>query len=572
MQSAKGLSTRSDLPHDSQKPSELDDRCSAGLYRDSWNWEQTGLVAGAAISVAVGLTAPVQAEDVPAEAVQQPAQLSSDTFIDKAVASTIAIQSLVKPEAMEKARFGIMSESVSVPNLSEEVSSEDQPCKDNLCRGIEFIDAKLPELQHRVQDLRSQMQQFQGQHTAQNLQTHQAILANRGVDIAQQKADIAKQMSDVELQQLELQTLLSMQPYEANFTQDLLAQDARYQDRLQQLREVENQIAVEFSQPELNHTQLDRLYEQYQHITDALYYDALDLMDRFIAISQVQASNPLWQEPMYQDLLQRLMISTHQYQVLVQRQDTIDQIENLLTENRAELTGLLREYTSLQQQLDVQTQVLQNYILRRQTLQAEIERPKFSPQVTSSPQLATISAPSIGHFFIGISPERQRDVALALLMGGGILTALARHQVKDPYFKDYQLSSSQSELVEKDVEVVSEEPLSLASIFEDHTEPDSEVFAAMAIAIVLQTFSPDEQEPAILPVQLFSELSCFSLGPVALPIDDIDLFADDAIDVALNGLDIERTEVLPLPNSFYLEENTDTTDSSNSEKKILIVA
>lgn len=66
----------------------------------------------------------------------------------------------------------------------------------------------------------------------------------------------------------------------------------------------------------------------------------------------------------------------------------------------------------------------------------------------------------------------------------------------------------------------------------------------MAIAIVLQTFATHElRAPTILPVKLFSELSEFAQTPVNLPFDDIDLYADEAIEMTLNGLDFETTEI-----------------------------
>lgn len=444
------------------------------------------------------------------------------------------------------------------------VASNADNCEESICKGLEFIDDQLPEVEQRIQELRFQMQQFQGENADQNLQTYQAVLAHRMVDIAQQKVEVGQYLSAAELELLELQTLLSMQPYEANFAANLLSQDARYQDGLQQLADVDRQIAVEFSHPELNQSQLEVLYSQYQQISDQLHYDAHDILSRFLAISQVQATNPLWQEQTYYELLSNLVSTTHHQIVLLQRQDTINYIETLLQQRQTHLAQSLREYSTLHRQLEAETQVLQDYITRRQALLIEENQPQFSSPLSSGetlPESHPIKTSGqsplnqVWQFLSEVPYQLQGEIALALLMGGGILTAFAAHQQgKEPALKNFQLYNPEPELVDPDIQLPTLESVSLISIFKDYTEKDFEIFSAMAIAVVLQAFKPKNLKPDILPIKLFSELNQFAKSPISLPIDDIDLYANDAIDMALNGL------------SFDAHDNTEGSRSIESEE------
>jgi hypothetical protein len=577
MRSPDGLYTHPDMQSFEQKPATADvyDDLNT-FYSEQWRWERSGLVAGAAFSMVAGFTGSVSAQEVPPPAAPPSPHFPSDSLVTQTASGvTDAMLLSVTPEASTSARFGsstanTFSTITPVPDSIPTV--ENEPCQGAPCRGIKYIDAELPKVQKYVQNLRAQMQVFQSQHTAHNLEMHRAILANRAVEIGQQRVEVGKQLSDTELQLLELQTLLAMQPYEAGFAKDLLFQDARYQDRLQQLQEIDRQIAVEFSQPELNHNQLEALYTQYNQVAQQLYQDAQAVLSRFIAISQAQASNPLWQEPMYHELLQRLMTKTHQHQVLSQRSETINYIESLLQERRAELAKHLREYANLQQELTTQTQILQDYIIRRQALQAELSQPKFAPPPSViEPELATVSATGLWHLFAHIPADWQQEVALALLMGAGILTALAQHQSYKPAQKDYQLPLPQTELIAPEIDLPADSQVSLVSVFEQYSEKDFEVFSAMAIAIVLQTFRPEDVEPPVLPVQLMSELSDLAREPVALPMDDIDLYADEAIKIALNGLDLDAIDEIDREILSPEEEITHIFGATEESAELIVV-
>jgi hypothetical protein len=524
----------------------------------------TKRVTGTAIAVTVGVVVPL-ATEAPAVAESldnlllapavNPSQAETTETADNLAAIKVMQAAAHRPEAQAKVAFS------STPN-----STPNSTCETAACQGITFIDAKLPELEARVADLRSQMQQFQAAYTAQNLETHQAILANRTVELTQQKAELGQQISEVESQLVETQTLLALQPYEASFADQLLADNPTYQQALQELEVIDQQIALEFSFPDLNEAKLRGLYDSYHQVVGNLRQEAQRTLGQYLANAAIESPNPLWQETMYRDLLQSLMDNTHQAKVLAVRQETILQAEQLLQQRRTELSSLLRTYAGLQQQLEVQTRILQEYVVKRQALEQAMAQPSIVAPAMRAPQMAT-ATPTITPWLMmaKLPADLQEEIALALLVSGALVMAWSRRQTHEPRYKDYQLllsatpepaffaATHRSQTVLTHVQSPLEPPCELSEqaflapmraptiakvqpatrsssdpSLPQHSFPEHSL--SKAIQDLDDIVQPSEQlnQPAMFPT---------GLSPVALPIDDIDLFADEAIAAVFSQFD-----------------------------------
>ncbi|MEM9808149.1 MAG: hypothetical protein AAF959_23020 [Cyanobacteria bacterium P01_D01_bin.56] len=242
-------------------------------------------------------------------------------------------------------------------------------CKDETCKGLAFIDQRLPELQAKVRSLRSEMEQFQANHTAQNLQTHRSILAYRGTDVARRHAELEVRSQQLTQQFSSLTAALAIHPDEAKQVANLLNTDSTYQTALQQLNELQNAISIEYSNPELDNPQLESLYGQYAEIANQLRQTAQNVITHYISTVSVESPDPLWQEDSYHGLFQELIDLAHLRQMLVVEKGTLAKIDEQLTQRRTELAVLLRQYAVLQRQLPGQNKILQQYIAKRQELQ-----------------------------------------------------------------------------------------------------------------------------------------------------------------------------------------------------------
>lgn len=257
-------------------------------------------------------------------------------------------------------------------NAAFSSAERDNTCTDSTCKGLEFIDQQLPEIQEQVRQLRTEMQSFQEKHTPQNLQTHRTVLAYRSSDLSRKQAELVVRSQQLEQKVDNVTAILALQPDEVSHIASLIHTDVAYQGHLQQLRTLENDIANEFSNPEINTTQLGELYAVYYRLESELRQMAQNALADYMYVASQESSDPIWQEAGYHAPLQELIDLSHQHQMLVMEQSTLNHVEAKLTERRTELASLLRQYATMQRQLDGHNQVLQQYVAKRQTLKSEL--------------------------------------------------------------------------------------------------------------------------------------------------------------------------------------------------------
>ncbi|MEM9978705.1 MAG: hypothetical protein AAF808_13855 [Cyanobacteria bacterium P01_D01_bin.2] len=251
-------------------------------------------------------------------------------------------------------------------------SAKTDTCKDGTCKGIAFIEQRLPEIQGEIRELRTEMQQFQKRHTAQNLQTHRSILVYRSTDVARKQAELEVRSQQLDQQLSSLTSALTLQPAEVSQIANLLQADNAYQELLQQLHALESDIAIEYSNPDLNSERFNTLYAEYSQTANELRQIAQAVLADYVAAVSLESPDPLWQEDSYHALLQELMDLSHLRQMLAVEENTLAQMDSHLTVRRTELASLLKQYAVMQRQLEGQNQVLQQYIAKREALQDEL--------------------------------------------------------------------------------------------------------------------------------------------------------------------------------------------------------
>ncbi|MBE9065717.1 hypothetical protein IQ260_03520 [Leptolyngbya cf. ectocarpi LEGE 11479] len=290
--------------------------------------------------------------------------------------SDSADQVLTPPIAgpQTSASFSLVADGTNKSSVADGTNSDgtDSNCKDSDCKGLAFIEQRLPEIQEQVRTLRAEMQQFQTQHTAQNLQTHRSVLSYRSSDVVRRQAELEVRSQQLTQQFTSLTSALALQPDEAHYIANLLKTDTTYQASLQQLQALERNLAVEYSNPDLDNSQLEGLYSEYAQGAEQLRQIAQTVLVKYISAASVESPDPLWQEDSYQTLLQELMDLSHLRQMLVVEQNTLAQMEEQLTQRRTELAVLLKQYAVMQQQLEGQNKILQQYIAKRQEIKKNL--------------------------------------------------------------------------------------------------------------------------------------------------------------------------------------------------------
>ena len=341
----------------------IDDEDLAVPTPPSSPWQyQTALAIGATVVCSAG-------------AVMQYAETGAWTQSDDTVPDSDNTASVKRSESDTDAQ--VSTPPITTPQAQASVSfsagaGDTNSCNDSTCKGLEFIDQQVPQIQSQVRQLRSEMQLFQSKHTTQNLQTHRTVLAYRSSDLANRQAELIVRSQQLEQKFSNVTSILALQSDEVDQITNLLQTNAAYQSQLQQLHRLEDDIAVEFSNPELDNTHLQELYAAYYQVENQLRQTAQVVLADHIYAASLESPDPIWQEAGYEVPLQQLMDLAHQHQMLEMEQKTLNRVATKLTERRTELATLLRQYAVMQRQLDGHNHVLQQYVAERQALQAEL--------------------------------------------------------------------------------------------------------------------------------------------------------------------------------------------------------
>ncbi|MGD1853899.1 MAG: hypothetical protein ACFB2W_06555 [Leptolyngbyaceae cyanobacterium] len=133
--------------------------------------------------------------------------------------------------------------------------------------------------------------------------------------------ELHQRSNAVESQLLELQLLLSLQPYGTSFADQLLHEDTVYQTKLRRLKVLEADLHTAFQQADT--TMFDQLRNRVQQTERELQQQAQRQLQQHISQAQTRSTLSLWREPMYRESLRWLMEHTHERHSLTVRQQTL---------------------------------------------------------------------------------------------------------------------------------------------------------------------------------------------------------------------------------------------------------
>ena len=306
-----------------------------------------------------------------------------------------------------------------------------EECHDNACRGVEFIETQIPQLEAKIKTLQADIQQLYQQHNIGNLPAESNQFSIRATEVAKQKTDIELKLADAQAQYTLLKDQLALAPDDQTVAL-ILHQDARYQDLLQQIIQVEKQMAAELGKITLSQDQLQTLYTQYQDLRTKIHQETIQVLQRHLSGSQANLQNPLFQESVSLALLQQSIKAAHNVQVLAIRRQTLTQIDELLNHHRKDLATLLRQDAELQQELETTLGILQQYQDELERLQSESSERSIPLQVTSAPELVKDKSGEPAAIFQNQNRNLVVGASVGVLLGVGAaaLTGKKRDTVK----------------------------------------------------------------------------------------------------------------------------------------------
>ncbi len=282
----------------------------------------------------------------------------------------------------------------------------------SLQQGVEFVDSQLPDLRERVNTLQVRLEKFRQEYSLIDPESRGNDLSSLISGVEKQRQETQTQLSEARSLYGTLQNQLGFSPDEA-LAASALSESPRYQNLLNQIREVESQIAVESARWQPGHYAIATLEDKRAELLPLLDAEAERILGE-------QASSGVNSNltPTSLELSKQLVTTANQVEVLEARSDALVEVEARLKEEFELVPALAREYTDLQRELKIATESLNRFLSTRETLQIEAAQKSTPWELLSAP--ATPQTP--------ISPNVPRNLAMGAIAGlllGAVAAAIA---------------------------------------------------------------------------------------------------------------------------------------------------
>ncbi len=294
-----------------------------------------------------------------------------------------------------------------------------QQCQSDRCRGMDFIEGQIPQVQQQVKQLRSGIEQLYRQNGLKNLDVQTGLVTARTTEIARQKAEVNSKILQANQQYTALQRRMSLQPNDA-ISASILSQNPRYQRLLHQLQVVDQKLAIEFKRLDVRNLRLEALNAQHQTLLLQLNQEAQQALQRYLANPGANLQNPIFHDQTYLNLLQQSVITVNYLQVLKTTQQRLVQMEGVLKQQRSQLTKVLYQDGQMRQELEAKTQSLQQYIDQSKALKAQSPE-QTALQIISPPKMLEDSTGKITPIEAEEQNYADAIAALGILLGVGAI-------------------------------------------------------------------------------------------------------------------------------------------------------
>lgn len=298
----------------------------------------------------------------------------------------------------------------------------------NLQQGVQFVDDQLPELRSRVNTLQVKLEKFRQQYSLINPESRGADLSTLIGGIEQQRQDTQTQLTEARSLYGTLQNQLGLNVGNA-LAASTLSESPRYQELLNQVREVETQIAAESARFQADSPNIVVLEDKRDRLLPLLDQEAERILGTTLAAQDAGVDGNL--TPISLELSRQLINTANQVLVLESRSAALSQVEAQMKQEFSLVPALARQYTDLQRELGIATDSLNRFLTTRETLQIDVAKTSIPWELISAPTV--MSTP--------ISPNVPRNLLLGAIAGTalGLAAALVREKMDNVFHSSEEL-------------------------------------------------------------------------------------------------------------------------------------
>ncbi|MGQ4650685.1 polysaccharide biosynthesis tyrosine autokinase [Lyngbya aestuarii] len=258
--------------------------------------------------------------------------------------------------------------------------------KTSIGQGIEFIEEQLPERQKRVDGLQADLQKVQQQYNLIDPTVQGEDLYTRVREITNEQLATQRELQEQKTLYVNLQKQLSLSPEEA-IAASALSEDPSYNNLLAKLKDVESQIAAESARFQPGSPEIQALQEQRQNLQNLLSKES----QRILGQNLTATTNPQvlsFQNPTRITLIQRLVDTRNQIEVLEVRNQELAKAKNAFEQQANQFPAIANQYNRLQRQLDLATKTLNDLLTQRESLRVEAAQTEVPWELVSDPSIS----------------------------------------------------------------------------------------------------------------------------------------------------------------------------------------
>ncbi len=239
----------------------------------------------------------------------------------------------------------------------------------DLRRGIAFLDEQLNEKWQEVDTIESDLSDFQKQHNLVDVEVTKASVTERLNDLLSNQENLLIELESLQRLFGSLQEQVGFSPGVAVRIVNL-SDSPQYQAVLEDLRQLERQIAVESARFQGDTPMIQVLEDKRQQLLAVLDQEA----NRILGDVTVNPTEVGFQGQVSQNLVQQLVDTQNQIQLLQIQDATISQVTAVLQDEIQYLADLSRSFKQIERELTVAESSLNQMLTSRQELRFQMAR------------------------------------------------------------------------------------------------------------------------------------------------------------------------------------------------------
>ncbi|HAC62146.1 MAG TPA: lipopolysaccharide biosynthesis protein [Cyanothece sp. UBA12306] len=288
-------------------------------------------------------------------------------------------------------------------------SAEDR--ETNIKAGVKFIDQQLPDLQERLEKLKVRQKQMRQKYELIDPVPKNNEILNQISATKQQIFELETQLKTSKEILNNLQDQLKLNPKEA-WVALTLAQDPARIQLMNQVQSIEQEIATTSITYTKNSPQVEYLEEQKRSVSDLLNQKTQEILAQKSLSISLNSPALQFQDATRITMLQQLVDTNNQIEIIENQLKPLVKLQQDLQKQANNFPKLINEYGDLERQIALTEELLNKFLLQRETLKVEASQ-ELPWQLISKPQIPLDGEGKP----IGSPPDRKKKI-LAGVFGG----------------------------------------------------------------------------------------------------------------------------------------------------------